>query len=97
MSTAAQRPTGRPYIEIFSAGCLTCREAIEQLTQVAREARHEVRVLDMQDAKVAQRAKDLGVRSLPAVVLGGSRLASCCSGRGPDAEILREELARHKG
>jgi glutaredoxin 3 len=97
VSTAAQRPTDRPYIEIFSAGCLICREAIDQLTQVAREAQHDVRVLDMQDAKVAQRAKDLGIRSLPAVVMGGSRLAACCSGGGPDAQVLREELARYKG
>ena len=97
MPTAPSEPTSRRQIEIFSAGCLTCREAIDQLTQVAREAQHEVRVLDMHDEKVAQRAKELGIRSLPAVVVGGSRLAPCCSDRGPDAQVLREELARYKG
>jgi len=95
MSTAVSKPTSRRHVEIFSAGCLTCREVIDQLTQVAREAHHEVRVLDMQDEKVAQRAKEMGLRSLPAVVVGGNRLAACCSGRGPDAKVLREELARH--
>jgi hypothetical protein len=94
MSTTPSRPTSRRQVEIFSAGCLTCREAIDELTQVAREARHEVRVLDMHDEKVAQRAKELGIRSLPAVVVGGNRLAPCCAGRGPDAQVLREELAR---
>lgn len=95
MATAPGKQTQRRHVEIFSAGCLTCREVIDQLTQVAREARHEVQVLDMQDEKVAQRAKELGIRSLPAVVVGGNRLAPCCSGRGPDAKVLREELARY--
>jgi len=45
-------------------------------------------VLDMHDASVARRAKDLRIRSVPAVVING-QLADCCSGRGPDEQTLR--------
>ena len=48
----------------------------------------EVTVLDMQDSEVAKRAKDLGIRSIPAVVIDG-QLADCCAGRGPDEAALR--------
>jgi hypothetical protein len=37
---------------------------------------------------VAQRAKTLGVRSVPAVAIDG-RLADCCAGRGIDEASLR--------
>lgn len=43
----------------------------------------EVSVLDMHDAKVAARAKALGVRAVPAVVVDG-KLADCCAAGGPD-------------
>jgi len=42
-------------------------------------------VLDMHDTAVATRAKGLGIRSVPAVLIDG-RLADCCAGRGPDDE-----------
>ena len=37
---------------------------------------------------VADRAKKLGVRSVPAVVIDGN-LADCCAGRGPDEATLK--------
>ncbi len=37
---------------------------------------------------VSQRAKSLGIRSVPAVVVDGT-LAACCAGRGPDEAALR--------
>ena len=37
---------------------------------------------------IARRAKSLGVRSVPAVVING-QLADCCIGRGPDEATLR--------
>lgn len=74
-------------IEIFSAGCSVCNEAVEMIKRNAcRDC--EVSVLDMQDSVVADRAKDLGVRSVPAVIIDG-KLADCCAGRGPDETILR--------
>ena len=48
----------------------------------------EVITLDMNDTTVANYAKDLGVRSVPAVAIDGS-WAGCCSGRGPDEQTLR--------
>ena len=42
----------------------------------------------MKDPGVASRAKSLGIRSVPAVVIDG-KLADCCAGRGPDEAVLR--------
>jgi glutaredoxin len=74
-------------VEIFSAGCPACNDAITLVQQFACPS-CEVSVLDMNDANVANRAKGLGVRSVPAVVIDG-KLADCCSGRGPDESTLR--------
>ena len=74
-------------IEIFSAGCATCHEAIETVKREACSS-CEVIVHNMKDMQVVRRAKDLGVRSVPAAVIDG-KLASCCAGRGVDIEVLR--------
>lgn len=74
-------------VEIFSAGCPACNDAIALVQQIACPS-CEVSVLDMDDANVATRAKGLGIRSVPAVVIDG-KLADCCSGRGPDESTLR--------
>ena len=42
----------------------------------------------MNDPAVSSRAKNLGIKSLPAVVIDG-KLADCCAGRGPDIEALK--------
>jgi hypothetical protein len=75
-------------IEVFSAGCATCLEAIETIRQEACPS-CEIIVLDMMDSQVARRAKELGVRSVPAVAIDG-QLASCCSGRGVDIQVLKD-------
>lgn len=82
--------TGKHTIEIFSAGCSTCKEAIEMVKKVAG-SEHSVQVHDMQQGDTAARAKKLGVRSLPAVVING-QLAGCCAGRGPDEHVIRQAL-----
>ena len=74
-------------IEIFSAGCPTCEEAIQLVNRVACPS-CDVSVLDMRAAEVAARAKKLGIRSVPAVLIDGE-LADCCAGRGPDEATLR--------
>ena len=74
-------------IEVFSAGCPACQETINLVNQVACPS-CEVSILDMNDAAVASRAKQLGIRSVPAVVIDG-KLADCCAGRGPDEATLR--------
>lgn len=79
--------TERRKIEIFSAGCPVCEDAISRIRDLACPS-CEVVILDMKDTGVAQRAKDLGVRSVPAVAIDG-KLADCCSGRGPDVAVLQ--------
>jgi glutaredoxin len=74
-------------IEVFTAGCPAC----EQTVQMVREAACpscELLVLDMNDPAVADRARELGVRSVPAVAIDGE-LAGCCADCGPDEAILR--------
>jgi glutaredoxin 3 len=78
-------------IEIFSAGCSTCKETIELVTRLAGSS-HEVVVHDMQKSETATKAKNYGIRSVPAVVIDG-KLVSCCAGRGPEEYVLRSALA----
>jgi glutaredoxin 3 len=68
-------------VEVFSAGCAACHEVIETVKRAA--CPH-----DMKDINVAKRAKSLGIRSVPAVVIDG-KLADCCAGRGVDEHVLR--------
>jgi len=79
--------TERRRIEVFSAGCPACDETVELVNGLACPS-CEVSVLDMRDPQVAARARELGVRSVPAVAIDG-RLAGCCAGRGPDEATLR--------
>jgi glutaredoxin len=74
-------------IEVFSAGCPACDDTVQLVNSIACPS-CEVTVLDMREAAVARRAKSLGIRSVPAVVING-QLAGCCAGRGPDESALR--------
>ena len=78
-------------IEVFAAGCSACEEVIALVNRIAAPG-SQVRVLDMHDAGVATRAKALGIKSVPSVVIDG-RLASCCAARGVDEATLLAELA----
>lgn len=79
--------TTKRTIEVFSAGCAACDDTIQLVNSIACPS-CEVTVLDMRDPQVAARAKQLGVRSVPAVAIDG-KLADCCAGRGVDADALR--------
>ena len=74
-------------IEIFSAGCPACEETIALVNRVACPS-CEVEVLDMHQLTAASKAKQYGIRSVPAVVIDG-KLADCCAGRSPDESSLR--------
>jgi len=74
-------------VEILSAGCFVCIETVELVERISCPS-CEVSVLNMNDQNVAQRARSLGIRSVPAVVVDG-KLASCCAGRGPNESELR--------
>jgi glutaredoxin 3 len=77
-------------IEIFSAGCATCRETVDLVKRIAG-ADHDIEVLDMHQAPIAARAKQHGIQRLPSVVIDGT-LAGCCAGRGPDEAVLRQAI-----
>ena len=78
-------------IEVCAAGCPACDDVISLVHRVASPGAR-VKVLDMHDAAVAARAKSLGIKSVPSVVIDG-KLASCCASRGVDEATLRRELA----
>lgn len=75
-------------IEVFSAGCPLCEELISAVQKAACPS-CDVVVQDMKVSDVARRAKQVGVRSVPAVAVDG-KVAGCCSDRGPDLGVLRQ-------
>lgn len=75
-------------VEIFSAGCDCCEEAIARVKSLGCPD-CEIVVLDMKDDAVAKRARGLGVKSVPAVAIDGA-LAACCTDRGIDEATLRQ-------
>ena len=74
-------------VEIFSAGCPTCEETIAAVRKAACPS-CDVIVLDMNTIEVARRAKALGIRSVPTVVIEGI-VSACCAGRNVDLNVLR--------
>jgi len=74
-------------VEIFSAGCPICQDTINLVNQIACPS-CTVSVFDTNDSAVAQRANELGVRSVPAVAIDGT-LAACCTGKGVSEKALR--------
>jgi glutaredoxin len=79
--------TDKRKIEVFSAGCAVCNDTVKLVNSIACPS-CDVTVLDMNVPDVAERAKTLGIRSVPAVVIDG-KLADCCTGRGPDEATLK--------
>lgn len=74
-------------IEVFSAGCPACESTIQLVNRIACPS-CEVSVLDMNKPDVSSRARDLGIRTVPAAVVNG-KLLDCCVGSGPDEAALR--------
>ena len=77
---------GKRKIEIFSAGCPACEEAVS-LVQEMKCPSCDVSILDMNESEVAKRAGELGIRSVPAIVVN-RKLASCCKKSGPNRDDL---------
>ncbi len=74
-------------VEIFSAGCGVCDEAIAQVKAAACPS-CTIQVHDMKDPKVAAAAKGYGIGRVPAVVIDG-KLADCCKSGAIDIGVLR--------
>lgn len=74
-------------IDIYSAGCAVCEEAVAMVRDMACPS-CAITVHDMTDPAVAGKAKDLGITAVPAIVVDGL-LAACCTSGGPNAETLK--------
>lgn len=79
----------RKTIEVFSAGCSLCKETIETVNRLAGS--HQVVIYDMNTSEAVKKAKDYGVRCVPAVVID-AKMVSCSAGV-PDEHTLRSALA----
>ncbi len=74
-------------IEIFTAGCPLCDDAVQLVRDLACE-HCDVQVLDLKTDIAQGKAEQYGVTRVPAVVVDGV-LADCCQSKGVDAEALR--------
>jgi glutaredoxin len=84
-----------PLVEVISAGCALCDSAVERVTRLVGDP-SRVTVLDMHEPAVARRVEQLGVRTVPAVVIDG-KLAPCCAGGGVDEAVVRAGIVGSGG
>jgi len=82
------------HIEVFSAGCAARTEVVEMVHRATGPS-DEVIVSDMTDIRIATRAKSLGIRSVPSVVIDG-KLPDCCARRGPRTASLARILQNRR-
>jgi hypothetical protein len=73
-------------VEVFTAGCICCDEAVALVKRIACSS-CDVTVHDMKEESIAQRARSLGIKRIPAVVVDG-KIADCCVG-GVNEQTLR--------
>lgn len=82
----------RRTIEIFTAGCPCCTEAVDTVEDLACSS-CEVVVYDISDdtgeTEGRKKAEQYGIKRVPAVVVDG-KLASCCANDGVDPDILEQ-------
>jgi len=75
-------------VEVFTAGCPCCDEAVQLVKSIACE-NCDVQLLDIRGDKAVQaRANEYGIHRVPAVVVDG-KLANCCRSGDVDAATLR--------
>ena len=86
-SERTEEMPGQRQIDIYSAGCAVCENAVQMVRDLACPSCN-ITIKDMKMTTVATEAKQLGIRSVPAVVIDG-QLADCCSTGGPNAETLK--------
>ncbi len=79
-------------IEVFTAGCPICDEAVEKIKAAACPD-CKVVVYDLQKGcetmVCREKTEQYGIKSVPAVVIDGI-LADCCSGKGINIETLKQ-------
>lgn len=74
-------------VEVFTAGCPCCDEAVKSVQATACPS-CGVEVRNMKDPQVAAVAKRYGINRVPAVVIDGM-LADCCATGEVNIGVLR--------
>ncbi len=74
-------------IEVISAGSPLCEETIQLVNRNACLSCKTFKY-DIKNPDVSNRAKSLGIRSIPAIVIDG-KLTEYCADRGPDVAALQ--------
>lgn len=77
-------------VEIFSAGCPLCLEALQLVRTIVDES-WSVRVYNMETGDAFAKAREYGVTRVPSIVIDG-RLARCCQLEELNETVLRELL-----
>lgn len=78
-------------LEVYTAGCPLCDDALALVRAVAGDAQ-EVTVRNLNEPTEAARARSLGIRAVPAVILDGE-LLDCCAADGVTEASLHAALA----
>ena len=73
-------------VEIFTAGCVCCDEAVAGVKRIAGPF-DEITIHDMKQESGVKRAKELDIKRVPTVVIDG-KIADCCA-KGVDMLALR--------
>ncbi len=75
-------------VEVFTAGCPPCDEAVKVVQSVVCPS-CDLQILDLRTDKAAQaKAKQYGIHRVPAVVVNG-KVADCCQQGAVDVSTLR--------
>jgi len=77
----------RRTVEVFTAGCPVCDEAVEAVRGVVCES-CDVQIRDMKTKPAQAKARQYGIKRVPAIVVNG-QLAECCQQGAVDVKTLQ--------
>jgi hypothetical protein len=82
-------------IEVFTAGCPCCTEAVE-LVKFLAGTEHDIEIRDMHEPAIAVAASGYGIRRVPAIVVDG-QLVDYFAECGPDETTLTQAIFAKAG
>ena len=74
-------------VEVFTAGCSVCDEALAAVRAIVCES-CDLQVHDMKTKPAQAKARQYGIKRVPAVVVNG-QLAECCQQSAVNVETLQ--------
>ncbi len=77
----------RRTVEVFTAGCPVCDEAVEAVHGIVCES-CDLQIHDMKTQPAQAKAREYGIKRVPAVVVNG-QLAECCQQGAVDVMTLQ--------